>query len=129
MLSISEHFEFFNKEHLAVFKSLPEWENYFQNIESKSEIFFDSDHEKNCVKVVLRKTEDTLHEYSCAISTSYFIGLDLLPGLKLPVYVEPKINNEHGQVNYISILLEALKEPESFNHLKGLIDVTFSEPW
>src|SRR5690606_8948918 len=75
------------------------------------------------------KTEDTLHEYSCAISTSYFIGLDLLPGLKLPVYVEPKINNEHGQVNYISILLEALKEPESFNHLKGLIDVKFSEPW
>jgi len=59
--------------------------------------------------------------------TSYFVGVDWIVD-KQAVYVQPKMNNEEIQVDYLSMLFEAMQEPENFNHLDGLLYVDFDKP-
>ncbi|WP_197285485.1 hypothetical protein [Pedobacter sp. R20-19] len=89
-------------------------------------IFFDIEKQYACVSLKLSKENE---EHQCSITSSYYIGLDRFSKLKLPVYIQPKLNNENHQLNYIKMLLEALKEPENFDHLEGLVLVKFDDPW
>lgn len=56
------------------------------------------------------------------LSTSYYMGVDWVKD-GLPIQVLPKIE---GNVNYMSMLTEALKEPENAKHLDGLLTVDFN---
>ncbi|MBL1220298.1 hypothetical protein JET18_05580 [Chryseobacterium sp. L7] len=128
MLHISEHFEYYNRDHLGAFRKLQDWETYFDHDILQEIIYFDIHEKRRCIEILLKKeTED--HQYACSISSSYFIGLDRLPGFGFSVYIEPKLNNANQQINYIEMLLEALKEPENFEHLDNLVTTKLNDEW
>lgn len=130
MLRISEHFEYYQKgDHIYKIKEVNEWESYYNSPFSEDELFFLGDKKRQCVAVLFGKNEGEESIKTCHINSSYYIGLDRLKNLKLTVYVEPKLNNDKVKVDYIQMLLEALKEPENFNHLEGLIDTKFDDEW
>lgn len=60
--------------------------------------------------------------------TSYFIGVDWIVEKAQAVFVEPKLNNETTEVDFLSMLFEALEEPENAKHLDDLFDVNFDSP-
>lgn len=60
--------------------------------------------------------------------TSYFVGIDWIVENKLPIYVQPKLNNENNEINYLKMLFEALQQPENFNHLEKLCEINFDKP-
>lgn len=60
--------------------------------------------------------------------TSYFVGVDWIVENQRSIYVQPKQNKEDIEVDYIGMLLEALQEPENFNHLEGLCEIDFNKP-
>ncbi|ASK30279.1 hypothetical protein CEY12_09200 [Chryseobacterium sp. T16E-39] len=128
MLRISEHFEYYHKDHISIFQKIENWEHYFDLSTLEDKINFENDKEKNCVSISLNRNSEE-NQYSCSISSSYYIGLDCFPNLGANIYIEPKINNEEKQVNYVQMLLESLKEPENFEHLDGLISIKFDEDW
>lgn len=59
---------------------------------------------------------------------SYFIGVDWIVENELPIYIEPKLNGEKSEVNFVKMLFEALQEPENFNHLDHLCEINFDKP-
>lgn len=65
-------------------------------------------------------------DYDC--QTNYYIGLDWLEVSKKSIYVEPKMNNQNVMIDHLSMLFEALEEPENINHLEGLCEVDFDRP-
>lgn len=73
----------------------------------------------------LTKKEDTW-----LLSSSYFIGMDWLEEGQSAIRILPKFNTENGdaQVNYLSMLREALMEPKNFDFLDGLLFVDFNRP-
>lgn len=128
MLKISEHFEFYHKNHLSTFQKVESWEQYYDLSVLEDRINFKADKDKNCLSVNLQKQEGKV-EFGCNIKSSYYIGLDILPKFNLAVFVEPKLNNDNLQVDYIKMLLQALKAPENFEHLDGLIETKLEEEW
>ncbi len=126
MLKICEHFEYYNSDHLQTLYHSKDWKNTFDIEEQNHNIFFDEEQKQLCVSLKLGKASETP---ACSISSSYYIGLDCFYGIGLPVYIQPKVNNEHQQLNYIKMLFEALQEPENFEHLEGLVKVKFNEEW
>lgn len=73
----------------------------------------------------MTKKEDTW-----LLSSSYFIGMDWLEEGQSAIRILPKFNTEDGdvQVDYLSMLREALTEPKNFEHLDGLLFVDFNRP-
>ncbi|WP_010518967.1 5-methylcytosine restriction system specificity protein McrC [Croceivirga radicis] len=71
---------------------------------------------------------DALIENKYCFQTSYFIGVDWIIENKLPIYVQPKLNTESNEVDYLSMLFEALKEPENYKHLDYLYTIDFKKP-
>ena len=59
---------------------------------------------------------------------SYFVGVDWIIENKLPIYIQPKLNNEKSEINFIAMLFEALQEPENFNHIDYLYEINFDKP-
>jgi 5-methylcytosine-specific restriction enzyme subunit McrC len=60
--------------------------------------------------------------------TSYFVGVDWIVENELPIYVQPKLDTEASEVNYLKMLFDALKEPENYNHLDQLCEINFEKP-
>lgn len=58
--------------------------------------------------------------------TSYFIGVDWLIEGKQPVFVEPKLNDEDNQVDFLAMLFEALEDPINIDHLDDLYHINFN---
>lgn len=128
MLRISEHFEFYDRDHLSTLKKVSNWEHYYVDSIQEDRIDFLSNKDRNCVTVsLLKEKEDEV--YTCKIQSSYFVGLDQFTKLKLNVYIEPKLNIGNQQLNYITMLLEALNAPENFDHLDELIETKLEEEW
>lgn len=73
----------------------------------------------------LKKRED-----AWLLSSSYFIGADWLEEGRAAIRILPKFDTDDGkvQVDYLSMLEEALKEPKNFDHLDGLLFVDFKRP-
>lgn len=128
MLKISEHFEYYDRDHLSTLKKVSNWEKYFVNSIQEDRIDFFDDKDRNCIHLNLQKEEEK-DTYACQIQSSYYIGLDRFRKLKINVYVEPKLNNVKSQLDFITMLLEALKAPENFDHLDGLIETKLEEEW
>jgi 5-methylcytosine-specific restriction enzyme subunit McrC len=72
----------------------------------------------------------TKRETGWVMSSSYFVGIDWLEEGKSAVRVKPKFDHEDNQIeiNYLSMLEEALKEPKNFDQLDGLLYVDFNRP-
>ncbi|MGM5630918.1 restriction endonuclease [Apibacter raozihei] len=77
-----------------------------------------------CLNIDYDEKEQHFH-----FETSYFVGVDWIIPNQQAVYVQPKMNKEEIQVDYLSMLFEAMQEPENFNHLEGLLDIDFDKPY
>lgn len=128
MLRISEHFEFYNKNQLSTFNKVDNWKVYCGDTAQEDRIDFFGDIDSPCVSVNLQKNLEN-ENHTCDVKSSYYIGLDQFSKLKLNVYVEPKLNNFKSKLDYITMLLQALKAPENFDHLDGLIETKLDEDW
>lgn len=60
--------------------------------------------------------------------TSYFIGVDWLIDNEVACYVKPKVDTKDKEIDYYSMLLEALEEPENEYYLSNLIHIDFTKP-
>lgn len=60
--------------------------------------------------------------------TNYYIGVDWIGDSGLTINVQPKLNNEYKEIDYLKMLFEALKEPENFKHLENLYTIDFKSP-
>jgi 5-methylcytosine-specific restriction enzyme subunit McrC len=123
MLKISEHFQFYNDEHLTHLSEVYSPEFLVENKVAQQSIFFKNDTERPCVSV-------SFMEEQCKIESSYFIGLAWLRPWNKPIMIEPKVNTDSGKkVNHIKMLTEALTEPENLNHLDDLTEIHFNQDW
>ena len=68
-------------------------------------------------------TKDT----NLKIEASYFVGIDWFVENKLSIYIQPKLNKDRSEVNYLKMLFDALEEPENFNHLDHLCEIHFDK--
>lgn len=60
--------------------------------------------------------------------TSFFIGVDWIIPHEQPILVQPKLNNNDNEVDFLSMLFEALEDVENYEHLDGLFHVDFDCP-
>ena len=82
------------------------------------------------LKVNFRGNEDaTCFEIDLnrTLSTSYYIGVDWVTPDRI-IYVEPKLNVESSQTNYLQMLLTALEHPDVFLHCGELFEIKFDKP-
>jgi len=96
------------KEHFL----LPEYDRYFCSREIN----------KCCFKIYHQ-------DGNFSIDSSYFIGVDWIIEDKVSLYIEPKLNNECVQIDFLSMLMESLEAPENFNHLDNLFNVDYDKSW
>lgn len=80
--------------------------------------------QERCVSIDFDRKEEKFH-----FQTSYFIGVDWIVENQLPVYIQPKQNNEACEIDYMSMLLVALQEPENLRHLDDLVHIDFHKPY
>lgn len=70
--------------------------------------------------------DERLENYK--FEASYFVGVDWIVENELPIYIEPKLNDEKSEVNFVKMLFDALQESENFNHLDHLCEINFDKP-
>ncbi len=58
------------------------------------------------------------------IQTSYYVGVDWVTD-NLAVQVRPKVEGETDYIDYLKMLIDALREPENAKHLDGLLTIDF----
>lgn len=63
------------------------------------------------------------------IVSSYFTGVDWIGKQTHAVYVEPKVNKDGMQLNYLEMLFSALKHPDVANHTNDLFEIKFDQPY
>ena len=61
MLKISEHFEFYNKNHLSTFQEVERWQQYYDLSVLEDHINFKADKDKNCLTVNLQNKKEKLN--------------------------------------------------------------------
>ncbi len=122
MLRISEHYQYYYsaQKHKEIIQGIRNLE--LEPIVAASSLYFKDNKDRLCVAVI--PENDTYR-----IESSYYIGLGWLPNWNKAVYIKPKVNSNTKQLDYLTMLTEALKEPENFDHLDDLVDIRFDEPW
>lgn len=60
------------------------------------------------------------------IETSYYIGINWIVEKHIPIYIRPKLNTQQCEIDYLSMLMEALEETENVYHLDGLLTIDFN---
>lgn len=63
-----------------------------------------------------------------SIDSNYCIGVDWLIPEKAAIYVEPKLNTEVREVDFLGMLLESLNATENLEHLETLYYVDYDQP-
>ncbi|MEP4781269.1 MAG: hypothetical protein ABJZ18_09860, partial [Algibacter sp.] len=76
-----------------------------------------------CFDIQFNEEEETYR-----LKSSYIVGVNWIVKGKLPIYIKPKLNNDTSEVDYLSMLFEALKETENINHLDNLYTIDFNAP-
>lgn len=87
---------------------------YFKRSNNDNELCFD---------IQFNEKEETYR-----LNSSYIVGVNWIVKGKLPIYIKPKLNNDTSEVDYLSMLFEALKETENINHLDNLYNIDFNTP-
>lgn len=77
-----------------------------------------------CFEVKKVGNEDSIH----TIESNYLIGVDWIIEDKLAINIQPKINTDTEQVDYLKMLLSAINHPEVMDHLDELFEVHWNEP-
>ncbi|WP_051935852.1 hypothetical protein [Salegentibacter sp. Hel_I_6] len=77
-----------------------------------------------CFKVAKVRPEEDFYQ----IESNYFIGIDWILEGKLVVNIQPKINNNGQEVDYLKMLLDSVRHPETMDHLDNLFEVYWDEP-
>jgi len=80
-------------------------------------IYFKGMEESFCIKMDSRRK----------VHSSYFIGTDWLTSEKA-VYVEPKLNKDTNQINYLRMLLSTLEHSDVSIHINDLFEIKYSQP-
>ncbi len=62
------------------------------------------------------------------VESSYFIGVDWIGHQQQTIYVEPKLNRNGPQTDYLQMLFSALKHPEVANYTTDLFEIKFDKP-
>ncbi|WP_233861147.1 McrC family protein [Tenacibaculum piscium] len=122
MLVISEHFGYEKTKNRFYLKqdNLKLCEDFDLNIPFKK--YFNNNEETFCFN--FNKSENGEFQFE----TGYYIGVDWIGNSGLSIYVQPKLNEEKKQVNYLKMLFEALKDSENLNHLNDLYTIDFKAP-
>lgn len=120
MINVFEHFGF-NKEYGNYSFTLDEL-NILKN-KSYTCLFKKSRNEELCYGL---NYNELTNQYK--LDTSYIIGVNWVVKGKLPIYIEPKLNNNNNQVDYLKMLFEALRETDNLNHLDNLYQIDFEAP-
>jgi 5-methylcytosine-specific restriction enzyme subunit McrC len=63
------------------------------------------------------------------ISLSYFIGVDWIAENEKAIYVEPKLNKDASQTNYLQMLFSALSHPEIVNYTAELFEIKWDKKY
>ena len=87
---------------------------HFKRSENNNELCFD----------IKFNEEETAYR----LNSSYIVGVNWIIKGKLPIYIKPKLNNDTNEVDYLSMLFEALKETENIDHLDNLYTIDFNAP-
>lgn len=121
MIKLFEHHQF-NKEFSLITPTESQKEKLISLEKPYCRLFKQKRGEAICLSINYDSDKTEFH-----FETSYFIGVDWIIENKQAVYVQPKMNNEIIQIDYLSMLFEAMQEPENFNHLDCLLDIDFSK--
>lgn len=62
-----------------------------------------------------------------SITNSYFIGVDWIIEKQHAIYIEPKLNNESRETNYLSMLFSALKHSEVAAYTEDLYEIKWDK--
>lgn len=63
------------------------------------------------------------------VKAGYYIGVDWISENKSAVYVEPKLNDDSRNTDYLKMLFSALKHAEIANYTEGLFEIKFEKPY
>src|ERR1700761_5768048 len=63
-----------------------------------------------------------------SVDSNYCIGVDWLVPEKAAIYVEPKLNTELTEIDFLGTLLESLNAIENLQHLEKLYYVDYDQP-
>lgn len=118
MIKITEHSGY--KDDLGV--KLSEEQSELLQQQSYSHFFKRKKDKQLCFSIQHKEDKRYL------IESSYMIGIDWIIEHKLSIYVQPKLNKEAKEIDYLKMLFEALKEPENLNHLDDLYTIDFEAP-
>ncbi len=124
MIILGEHFGNSFKRENDRYALTEENRKACQSIYLEDEIVKEFNHQKDTFCYKLNIAEEGDYQFE----TSYYIGIDWIGETKVPIYVEPKINNEQKEIDYLSMLFDALQEPQNFNHLHDLYTIDFDAP-
>jgi 5-methylcytosine-specific restriction enzyme subunit McrC len=86
-------------------------------------ILFQKNERKRCLEIV--KQADGQHK----VKAGYHIGVDWISENKSAVYVQPKLNNNSRNTDYLKMLFSALKHAEVANYTEGLFEIKFDKPY
>lgn len=106
------------------------YEHFDSTIEEEIELG-----EKPIEIVFAKKREDCQCIYLCKkeernyLKLSYFIGVDHIPNTNHTIYVEPKLNKDSNQTNYLEMLFSALKHPEVSEYTDELFEIKWDQPY
>lgn len=121
MIVVNEHYGYREENSLLNLsdeqKALLQQQNfiqYFKRSKNNNELCFD-----------IQFNEE---EASYRLNSSYIVGVNWIVKGKLPIYIKPKLNNDTYEVDYLSMLFEALKETENIDHLDNLYSIDFNAP-
>lgn len=77
-----------------------------------------------CFNITYNEKEENPYNFE----TSYFVGVDWIVENDLSIYVNPKLDDNNQEVDYIKMLFDILKEPANYNHLDELCEIDFNKP-
>jgi 5-methylcytosine-specific restriction enzyme subunit McrC len=121
MITLFEHFEYgvgngfiddLSDDKIEKLKSEEKYHKTFQRHNKDASCYY-----------IEKRGEEKYH-----FSTSYFVGVDWIIENQLSIYVQPKQNNETTEIDCLTMLFEALKEPQNVEHLDGLCEIYFDKP-
>lgn len=79
---------------------------------------------ENCKCIEIR--QDTT---SKKLITNFYIGTDWLKKNEVAIYVEPKLNDEAQQTDYLKMLFSCLRHSDVATYVKDLYEIKFEEPF
>lgn len=87
--------------------------------------FFNQNKEDNqlCYSI---KYDENIDDYQ--FNSSFRIGVDWVIPNSVSIQVKPKLNTDEIEIDFLSMLFEALKETENLQHLEGLCEIDFNAP-